>query len=222
MKVSLIVFTLAAALSGLTPAIAVPPPAAPLPPLSATPPSQQPISVAEGKVRRLLINPFGEVDGLQLESGVVVAFPPHMGARLAAEAAPGQSVRISGFMETAKRVKAESIINVATGQALVDRPPTVEDEGIPPHLRANTLQRFEVSGSIDTVLTGPRGEINGTILNDGSIVHFPPGSLQRSLEAGMPFAAAGLGTRNQYGQALEAVSVGATLSSLQPLYRGEP
>lgn len=79
MKVSLIVITLAAALSGLTAAIAEPPPAAPLPPLSATPPSQQPISVAEGKVRRLLINPFGEVDGLQLESGVVVAFPPHMG-----------------------------------------------------------------------------------------------------------------------------------------------
>lgn len=58
MKVSLIVITLAAALSGLTAAIAVPPPAAPLPPLSATPPSQQPISVAEGKVRQFAYQPL--------------------------------------------------------------------------------------------------------------------------------------------------------------------
>ncbi|MNE73416.1 hypothetical protein D3C80_1694270 [compost metagenome] len=81
---------------------------------------------------------------------------------------------------------------------------------------------MEVEGSIETVLTGPRGETNGVILNDGSIVRFPPNGMQIPIKAGMPFAASGLGTRNNYGQSLEAISVGAHLSALQPLYRGVP
>ena len=34
---------------------------------------------ARGKVVRLLINPFGEVDGVLLHTDVIVIFPKHMG-----------------------------------------------------------------------------------------------------------------------------------------------
>ena len=70
------------------------------------------------------------------------------------------------------------------------------------------------------MLTGPRGEANGVILTDGSIVRFPPESLRQSVQPGAPFAASGLGTRNANGTSLEAVNLGTSLSALQPLYDG--
>ncbi|MGQ8844003.1 hypothetical protein ACUTQW_16400 [Serratia sp. TSA_7] len=228
MNVSVTVLSLFSILGGIAPAMAQVPPnpplvslePLPLPPVNTA--SNGLAAIAEGKVQRLLINPFGEVDGLRLENGIVVAFPPHMGDILAVVASPGQSVRIMGYRETAERVKADSIVNVATGRVLVDQPPAIGNGGVPPHLRANNLQQLEVEGAIETLLTGPRGETNGVILNDGSIVRFPPNGMQIPIKAGMPFAASGLGTRNNYGQSLEAVSVGAHLSALQPLYRGVP
>ncbi|WP_346285103.1 hypothetical protein [Zoogloea sp.] len=51
-----------------------------------------------------------------------------------------------------------------------------------------------------------------------SIVRFPPESLRLAVQSGAPFAASGLGTRNAMGTALEAVSLGTSLSALQPLY----
>lgn len=101
-------------------------------------------------------------------------------------------------------------------------------------LRGNTFQRgllfmwlclAAVSitlGWLIFALSGPRGETNGVILNDGSILLFPPEGMQISIKVGMPFAASGLGTRNNDGQSLEAISVGTHLSALQPLYRGVP
>lgn len=75
---------------------------------------------------------------------------------------------------------------------------------------------------MDAVLTGPRGEANGVILGDGSIVRFPPESLRLSIQPGAAFAAAGMGTRNEFGTSLEAVSMGASLAALQPLYDRAP
>lgn len=72
------------------------------------------------------------------------------------------------------------------------------------------------------MLTGPRGEVNGVILSDGSIVRFPPESLRLSVQTGAPFAASGLGTRNAFGTALEALALGPTLTTLQPLYDRVP
>ncbi|MBI3057443.1 MAG: hypothetical protein HYY77_25860, partial [Betaproteobacteria bacterium] len=39
---------------------------------------------AQATASRLLINPFGEVDGVLLDTGTIVTFPPHMGGQIAA------------------------------------------------------------------------------------------------------------------------------------------
>ena len=54
---------------------------------------------AQGKVSRLLVNPFGEVDGLLLDTGTLVTFPPHMGEQLTAAVKPGDRVEVKGFPE---------------------------------------------------------------------------------------------------------------------------
>lgn len=177
----------------------------------------------EGQVQRMLINPYGEVDGLRLSDGTIARFPPHMADALTATVKVGDAVRIIGRAETRGTVKADAIINADSGRTVYDQPPPVgQGRALPPHLRAQRLQPQQVEGQVDTVLTGPRGEANGVILSDGSIVRFPPESLRISVQAGAPFAASGLGTRNAFGTALEAVSMGTTLSTLQPLYDRAP
>ncbi|WP_343654023.1 hypothetical protein [Herbaspirillum sp.] len=175
--------------------------------------------VTEGRVSRLLINPYGEVDGLLVGERTVVKFPPHLSQTLQGMVKPGQSVRVFGQGEAAGTIKADAIVNLATGQTVIDRPPAFDaNPPLPPHLRAAQLRQLSVRGKIAMVLTGPRGEANGVILDDGSIARFAPDSVRMSLEPGAPFAANGLGTRNSMGTAIEAIDVGASADSVQPLY----
>lgn len=209
--------------SALT-AHAVPPspftPAPPGAPRAAMPPAQ---AVLEGPVTRLLTNPYGDIDGLRLSDGTIVRFPPHMADALTAAVKVGDRVRIIGRRETAGSVKADAVVNSATGQTVYDQPPALGAKSpLPAHLRMASLQTQQAQGRIDVVLTGPRGEANGVILSDGSIVRFPPHALQQALQQGQPFAASGLGTRNAHGTSLEAISTGARLSDLQPLYDRAP
>lgn len=195
----------------------VPPPLSPAVAGVALPPA------AQGQVKRILINPYGEADGLRLTDGTIVKFPPHMAGALTEAVKPGETIRVFGRPEARGVVKADAIVNVATAQTVFDQPPVVgEGRSLPPHLRVQALQAQQVEGRIDAVLTGPRGEVNGVILVDGSIVRFPPESLRLSVQAGAPFAATGLGTRNVYGTSLEAIRMGPSLATLQPIYDAAP
>lgn len=186
-------------------------------------PPQKGQDSAEGQIQRTLINPYGEVDGLRLSGGTIVQFPPHMADAYLAAVKVGDAVRVIGHAQAPNTIRADAIVHTASGRTVYDQPPP-EGEGraLPPHLRAQRLQSQQVEGRVETVLTGPRGEANGVILDDGSIVRFPPDGLGFSVQAGAPFAASGLGTRNESGTSLEAVSAGAALSSLQPLYDSAP
>ncbi|MFP3742575.1 hypothetical protein SB816_05925 [Achromobacter sp. SIMBA_011] len=203
-----------------TPAGATPPPLGAMPPPA---PDAAASTVAQGQVQRLLMNPYGEVDGLRLVDGTVARFPPHLSQALSAAVKPGDAVRIIGRPQSRGNVKADAIVNTTSGQTVYDQPPA-PDTGrpLPPHLRAQALRPQRVEGQVDTVLTGPRGEANGVILTDGSIVRFPPESLRLSVLPGASFAADGLGTRNALGTSLEAIRMGTSLSALQPLYDRAP
>ncbi|MCA1323370.1 hypothetical protein [Herbaspirillum sp. alder98] len=200
-------------------ASALPPAGPPSPPSSLETAVLSQAPVVEGRVTRLLINPYGEVDGLLMSDRVVVKLPPHLSDALVAVAAPGQSVRVFGFTEAPGSVKADAVVNLGSGQIVFDRPPGIDGVApLPPHLRTGQLRQLQVEGRVDVVLTGPRGEANGVILDNGSIVRFAPDGLRSPLQRGTPFAATGLGTTNTYGTALEAISVGASLGSLQQIY----
>jgi hypothetical protein len=179
------------------------------------------LRTVEGRVDRMLINPYGEVNGLLLGDQIVVKFSSDLSTALIRMVVPGQSVRVFGRNEGHGMLKADVIVNVATGQVVVD---SLLDAGrgaqLPSDLSASQLTQLSVQGRIEIVLTGPDGDANGVILNDGSIVQFPSGALRIPLDRGSAFAASGLGTRNAYGTAIEAIQVGSTLSALRQLYGG--
>lgn len=187
-------------------------------------------AVAEAAVKSILFNPYGEADGLRLVNDVIVKFPPHRSQALQAAVQPGQRVRILGHAEPGVRlapplpdqapavVKADAIINVTTGNIVVDQPPSAALPLLPPHVRAQSLQPLQVEGKVELILNGPRGEVDGVILDNQSIVHFSPESLTVPLRPGMRIAAAGLGSKTPAGMSLEALRLGHSAASMQPLY----
>jgi hypothetical protein len=176
--------------------------------------------VVQGTVSRYLMNPNGEVDGLLLADGTQVKFPPHMSDDLVATIKPAQAVSVQGFREAATSVKAFVISN---GSASVTeheprRPPA------PPGARAGALAALSAQGTVQQLLYGPRGDVNGMVLSDGSIVRFPPHvayQIGNLLQVGQAISATGYGVQNQYGKALEATAIGAQGQALQTLY-GRP
>jgi hypothetical protein len=173
--------------------------------------------IAQGLVTRYLMNPRGDVDGLLLDDGTQVKFPPHMSAELTATVKPGQTVTVQGFRENRISVKA---FVISTGNAsVVEHEPT--SPPIPPMIANAQLTQISASGQVQRLLYGPRGDVNGVLLSDGSIVRFPPEAayqLSALLQVGQTVSATGYGTQNQYGRALEATALGASGQALQPIY----
>lgn len=209
--------------------IATPPP----PPIV---PPGAPAAIS-GTVKRYLINPEGDVDGMLLADNTVVMFPPHLGAQVTALAVPGDIVRVSvgggvgvgGSTIPGGTLRAQQIVNVHTGQTIDDQPPPrltpgMPDQRLPRVLRGAGLVKLEASGSVMHVTTAPRGEPDGVLLADGTVIKLtPPVASQFAglLRPGTVIAAQGYGTRNRYGESLQATAFG-TPGNLTQLYAPAP
>jgi hypothetical protein len=74
------------------------------------------------------------------------------------------------------------------------------------------------SGVIKALTYAPRGEIDGVVLDNGTIVHVPPpvGMQYASLLCvGAPLAASGYGITNSYGRSFEATAIGSSAGQMQ-------
>jgi hypothetical protein len=177
--------------------------------------------VATGSVRRFLVNPHGEVDALQLNDGTLVKFPPHMGQELTAAVKAADTVSVRGYREASDIVKAFIITNEVSKQQVVERPPAPDIAKMPKHLRFATLSRLKITGKVERPMRGKKGEVNGVLLEDGTVVRFPPHAafdFAPLLQPGQTLAAEGLGSETPLGRGLEATALGPTLDALRPIY----
>jgi hypothetical protein len=135
-------------------------------------PSQLP--AIRGKVAEYSLTPRGDVDGLILADGTEVHLPPHVGTQLVYAVKPGDAVTVRGLRARAiPMVQAMSVTNDATGSTVTDSKP-----GGPPSPRG-TEEPLTAQGRIKAQLHGPQGELNGALLDDGTIVRLPPPEAQR-------------------------------------------
>jgi len=204
----------------------LPPAAGPVAPLYVTPPANPSIT---GAVKQYLLTPVGDVEGVELQDGTDVRFPPHMGTALAAIVRPGDRVSVMGFAAPqtpyGRAVKALTITNLATNQSVVDQPPTVPPP--PPWLRGASMREMTLSGTLDHYILNDRGDIDGLILSSGYEVKFPP-------HIGMPVAmalaqqpsatiqASGYGTSNAFGTVVDAMTGSLTVGSQPVQLTGPP
>ncbi len=185
-------------------------------------PAQLPVT--HGVVAQYDLAPRGDVDGLILTDGTEVHVAPYLGPQLLQIVKPGDSVTIHGLRaRVIPLVQAMSVADDKTGATIVD----ASLMGGPPHHRPRPP--FGPSVTIhDTVkmqLHGPRGELNGVLLADGTIVHMPPPAAAQFaslLVPGAAIAVAGAEITSTNGHAIAATAIGPNNGALQPIVMAPP
>jgi hypothetical protein len=177
--------------------------------------------IVTGVVTRFLVNPFGEVDGLLLESGTLVTFPPHMEQELTTAIKPGDSVTVRGQPTGPTQVKALILTNTRTNQQAIEHPPVPTVRKMPKHLRAAGLRQIHASGTVSYLRYGKHGEVKDVVLADGTMVKLSKDAVEGFapwLHVGQELEVVGYGSENAYGRGLEATGIGVAGQPLQPLF----
>ncbi|MEM5459525.1 hypothetical protein VSR69_32415 [Paraburkholderia phytofirmans] len=195
----------------------------PPPPFIAAPRDGAPASVS-GVVQRYVINPEGDVDGMLLADNTLVRFPPHIGTQVAATFAPGATVNVNGVAQPGGTLRASQIADANNGRSIVDQPPPADAQRLPKSLAGVGLVKLDATGRVLRVTSAPRGEPDGVLLTDGTVIKLTPPAAARFanlLQPGATIAAQGYGTRNRYGESLQATAFG-TPGNLTVLYDTPP
>jgi hypothetical protein len=155
----------------------------------------------KGKVTQYLPTPRGEVDGFMLDDGTEVHLPPHLSTQLVFAVKPGDAVTIHGLKARAiPMVAAMSVTNDATNVTVAD--------GFAHHDEA---AEEVVHGTVKADLHGLRGEVNGVLLDDGTVVHMPPPEAHRlgdALAVGKTLVVHGDGIGGILGKSIGAREIG--------------
>jgi hypothetical protein len=131
---------------------------------------------------------------------------------------------VSGRRDAGGALAAQRITDTRSGQQLEDQPPLPGSQPLPPELRGVALSRLSVQGRVAHVTTAPRGEPDGVILADGTVIRLTPPIAQQFptlVQTGAKVSAQGYGTRTQYGTALQATAFGSP-GNLTRLYDRVP
>jgi hypothetical protein len=174
----------------------------------------------QGKVAQYSLTPRSDVDGLILDDGTEIHLPPHLGAQLVFAVKPGDRVTVHGLKARAiAMMQAISVTNDATGATVTDNGP-----GGPPGPRDRGTD-LSAQGHIKTQLHGPRGELNGVLLEDGTIVRLPPDEADRlaaQLAPGQPLYVEGNGIAGPLGKVIAAQEIGPSQSQLAQVQGSPP
>lgn len=174
-------------------------------------PAQLPAT--KGKVAQYSLTPRGDVDGLILDDGTEVHLPPHLGAQLVYAVKPGDAVTIRGLKARAiPMIEAMQVVNDATNQAVTDEGP-----GRGPAGPGAAEQPMQAQGRIKAQLFGPRGEVNGVLLEDGTQVHMPPPEAERLasvLTPGQTVFVRGEGVSSPLGRSIAAEAIGPSQTQM--------
>ncbi len=185
-------------------------------------PAQMPLT--RGVVAQFDLSPRGDVDGLILTDGTEVHVAPYLAPQLLQDVKPGDSVTVHGLRaRVIPLVQAMSVTNDKTGATVAD---TNLPGGPPPRPQGPPSgQSVEISDTVKMQLHGPRGELNGVLLANGTIVHMPPPAASRLAALLMPgtaIAVAGHEVNSDEGHAIAAAAIGPADGTLAPIMMPPP
>jgi hypothetical protein len=159
-----------------------------------------------GTVARFLLNPHGEIDGFVIGSRQMkqVHFPPHLSKQIARNVAIGDEVRVRGVKPRGADIVAAVSLTTKTGKLILDEGPYHNGEKHQkPHVEHTPM---EAGGEVLLSLYGPKGELRGALLDDGTSLRMPPhaaAELAEYLAPGAHVQAWGHGVKNKHGRTIE-------------------
>lgn len=178
----------------------------------------------KGNVKRFLVNPDGEIEGVILNGAAEAALvhvPPHLSTEIEARIKIGGCVGVRGVRLRATSMIAAIALIAADGRTIIDHgPPGKKNEKRrkQDHRRASA-QQVEAVGKTELSLYSPKGELRGALLEDDSIVRVRPNEAHRFAEFLQPrasLAVRGEGIETPYGRVVKAKEIGTDLNNLTP------
>ncbi|MPW23984.1 hypothetical protein GCT13_46800 [Paraburkholderia sp. CNPSo 3157] len=162
----------------------------------------------KGTLTQFLLNPHGEPDGFILDGQRQVHFPPHLGTHIVQRVGPGDTVTVRGVRPRTANIIAAVSIAVGDGETLVDEGPHRDDDR---HKRPDVeMYAAEVTGTVILSLHGPKGELRGALLDDGTSLRMPPHAaeeLRAYLTPGARVQAWGGMVENTHGHTLDVSEI---------------
>jgi hypothetical protein len=158
-----------------------------------------------GTVTRFLLNPHGELDGFVLGRARQVHFPPHLSKQVARQIAIGDAVKVRGVRPRGVDMIAAISITPKNGRVILDEGPDHDRE--PQHTAKKPM---DASGKVLLALHGPKGELRGALLDDGTSLRMPPhaaAELAAYLTPGAHVHAWGQGVKNKFGRTIEVEEI---------------
>ncbi len=172
-----------------------------------------------GTVERFVVNPHGEIDGLIMADGgkkpVLVHVPPHLEQALQAAVRPRDVIKVRGVRPRRVEMIAAVAVIASSGETICDEGP---DKSPKPTVSRGKPERMSVSGRVSLSLYGPKGELRGALLDEGSIVRVGSKEAQHCrnlLQPGASIAARGAGLRTVHGRVVTAEEIGPSLNDLR-------
>ncbi|MBX3224470.1 MAG: hypothetical protein KF795_28405 [Labilithrix sp.] len=189
---------------------------------------QQATHEVSGRVASYTTAPRGELDGVVLDDGTSIHFPPHAGSAVLPLVQRGQIVRVVGvdtYGPEGKRIEALTI--TGGGGRTVDvvaispppspapssgaaAPPARATPPLPPPPSLTSAEVATTEGRIDGYTTTPSGDMDGLLLSNGLQIHFPAhtgSTLLPLVGRGTTVRVTGSETRGPNGTVIEASKV---------------
>jgi hypothetical protein len=154
-----------------------------------------------GTVTQFLLNPHGELDGAILDGTLQVHFPPHLSKQVAKHIALGNRLRVRGVKPRGADVIAAVTLKSQQGVEIIDEGPQHHEHPSKPEGKS-----MDVQGEVVRSLYGPKGELRGALLDDGTSLRMPPhaaAELANYLVPGAHVQAWGHGVRNKFGRTID-------------------
>lgn len=195
--------------------------------------NEQDVKIIIGSIARFTLAPNDQIDGAVLDNGTVIHWPPHMERKITAFVSKGDRIRVAGRMGAGpagdSRFEAQHITNLNTtiGHEIVDNPlaplpvpsrpaekspdpvapPPVDRLRTPAAPPAAAVPNRTLRGTVQKFTTNAQGVVDGALLDDGTLVHWPAALQKRftgAMVKGDPIRVTGRMENGASGSVLEA------------------
>ncbi|WGR93715.1 hypothetical protein MTX26_29210 [Bradyrhizobium sp. ISRA443] len=176
----------------------------------------------KGTVERFVLNPHGEIDGFNSETrpSVLVHTPPHMEAELTRHVKAGDVVSVRGVRPRKADLVAAVAVITTNGARIIDQGPGHDREH--PKLEK---RKMSAEGAVRLSLFGPKGELRGALLADGTVIRVGPNEAEpvaKFLAPNARIAARGDSVETKHGSVLHAKEIGTDSDDLRPIKEAKP